>query len=118
MLPYEYGYTADNGCGSKTEKTEEVGMATEQETATAGEHGEHVEVTTTITDPDGGSTTAEKTIPGGPTPVPTVKQELGVAEADSLFIAKDGKKKLLPDHEEHNVKAGDHYEVVGKGGVS
>lgn len=90
-------------------------MATEQQTV---KHGELVEVTITITDPDGGSTTAEKAIPNGHTPVPTLKQELGVAVADSLFIVKDGKKKLLPDHEEHNVKAGDHYEVVGKGGVS
>jgi hypothetical protein len=81
-------------------------------------HDELVEVTLTITDPDGNTTTTETEIREGPTAVPTLKQELGVDDADSLFIVKDGKKKLMPDHEEHNVKAGDHYEVVGKGGVS
>jgi hypothetical protein len=86
--------------------------------AAAEKHDRPVEVTITITDADGNTTTEEKTIPDGPTSVPTLKQELGVADADSLFIVKDGKKKLLPDHEKHNVKAGDHYEVVSKGGVS
>ncbi len=87
--------------------------------AAAEKHHQPVAVTLTITDPDGNTTTEEKTIPDGPTPVPTLKQELGVPETESLFLVRDGKRdKLLVDHEEHNVMAGDHYEVVGKGGVS
>jgi hypothetical protein len=82
-------------------------------------HDEPVEVTLTVTDDDGNTTTTEKEIPEGPTPVPTLKQELGVPDADSLFLLKDGKKpKPLVDHESHNVKAGDHFDAVGKGGAS
>lgn len=78
-----------------------------------------VEVTLTVTDESGNTTTTGKEIPEGETPVPTLKQELGVAETDSLFLLKkDGKRKLLADHEHHNVKEGDSFEVVGKGGVS
>ena len=77
-----------------------------------------VEVTITITDADANTKTEQKTIPEGPTPVPTLKQELGVDAADSLFIVKNKKRKLLADHEKHNVKARDHYEVISKGGVS
>jgi hypothetical protein len=85
--------------------------------ATAEKH-KLVTVTVTITDADGNTTTEEKSIPGGPTEVPTLKQELGVAAEDSLWFVKHGKKKLLVDHESHNVKADDHFEVVSKGGVS
>jgi hypothetical protein len=81
-------------------------------------HHEVVEVTLTITDTDGNTTTQTKAIPDGPTPVPRLKQELGVSETDSLFLVKNGKPKMLADHETHNVKEGDQYEVVSKGGVS
>ena len=82
-------------------------------------HDQLVEVTLTITDDSGNTTTTEKEIPEGETPVPTLKQELGVAETDSLFLLKkNGKRELLADHKHHNVKAGDRFEVVGKGGVS
>lgn len=91
--------------------------------AVAEQHGGHqhepVDVTLTITDADGNSTTTEKEIPDGPTPVRELKEELGVPETESLFLIREGKRpKLLADHEEHNVKAGDHYDVVSKGGAS
>lgn len=80
---------------------------------------ELVDVILTITDEDGNSTTTHKEIPEGPTRVPELKEELGVPETESLFLIRDGKRpKLLADHEEHNVKEGDHYEVVSKGGAS
>lgn len=91
--------------------------------AVAEQHGGHqhdlVGVTLTITDEDGNPTTIEKEIHEGPTPVPELKAELGVPETESLFLIRDGKRpKLLADHEDHNVKAGDHYDVVSKGGAS
>lgn len=79
---------------------------------------EQVTVTITIDDPEGGPTIEERSIPSGPTPVPTLKEELGVPAEESLFLVRHGKRKLLADHEHHNVKAGDHFEYVGKGGVS
>ena len=85
--------------------------------ATAEKHT-LVTITITITDADGNTTTKENSIPGGPTEVPTLKRELGVAEVDSLWFVKDGKKKLLADHEKHSVKENDHFEVISKGGVS
>ena len=91
--------------------------------AVAEQHGgpqhELVAVTLTITDEAGNSTITEKEILEGPTPVPQLKQELGVPETESLFLIREGKRpKLLADHEKHNVKQGDHYEVVSKGGAS
>jgi hypothetical protein len=79
---------------------------------------ELVTVTVTIDDPDDGSVTEDRSIESGPTPVPILKEELGVPAEESLFLDRDGKRKLLADHERHNVKAGDHFEYVGKGGVS
>jgi hypothetical protein len=79
---------------------------------------EAVTVTVTIDDPEGGSTNEDISIPSGSTPVTTLKQELGVPAEESLFLVREGKRQLLADHEHHNVKAGDHYEYVGKGGVS
>ena len=85
--------------------------------ATAEKH-QLVTVTVTITDADGNTTTKELSIPGRPTDVPALKHELGIADEDSLWFVKAGKKKLLADHEKHNVKEHDHFEVVSKGGVS
>lgn len=94
-------------------------MATAEDHQEHEKHGEPVEVKLTITDDQGNSTTSEKEIPSGPTEVTALKQELGVPETESLFLVREGKKpKLLADHEKHNVKEGDHFEVVGKGGAS
>lgn len=82
-------------------------------------HPELVEVTLTITDEQGDTTTQTKEIPVGPTPVTTLKQELGVPDTETLFLLREGHKpKVLADHETHDVKAGDHYEVISKGGAS
>ncbi len=76
-------------------------------------------VTLTLTDENGNSQTESKTIPGGPTKVTDLKAELGVPAESALWvIQKSGKKKQLGDHETHNVKEGDHYEAIVKGGVS
>jgi hypothetical protein len=85
---------------------------------TTEKHHELVEVTITITDAQGNTSTHTKEIPEGSTDVITLKQQLGVAAADSLFVVKDGKRKLLADHTKHNVKEDEHFEVIGKGGVS
>lgn len=79
-----------------------------------------VEVTEGITDEDtGDSQTKTLEIEGGPTPVSELKAELGIQGAKALWVVeKNGKKKALSDHETHNVKAGDHFEAIVKGGVS
>ena len=78
-----------------------------------------VEVTITITDTEGNTTTETKSIPAGPTKVVDLKAELGVPEEDTLWvITKEGKKHQLGDHEDHDVKNGDRYEALPRGGVS
>jgi hypothetical protein len=78
-----------------------------------------VTVTMGVTDPETGeSQTVEATIAGGPTPVPDLKAALQIAPDSSVWVVKNGKKKPLADHEQHNVKTGDHFEAISKGGVS
>src|SRR4051794_6100229 len=78
-----------------------------------------VVVTLGVTTEDGQTHTEERSIKAGATPVPVLKQELGVPEDSSLWvIQKRGKKKPLADHQTHNVKEGDHFEALVKGGVS
>ncbi|MGH2738910.1 MAG: hypothetical protein ACRDH6_00250 [Actinomycetota bacterium] len=78
-----------------------------------------VTVTLTLTDAEGNTQTDEKAIPGGPTKVSHLKSELGVPTESALWvIQKSGKKKQLADHETHNVKEGDRYEALVRGGVS
>jgi hypothetical protein len=79
-----------------------------------------VTVTEGVTDEESGATEVRTLeIPEGPTPVPELKTELGIEGAKVLWvIAKNGKKKALSDHETHNVKEGDHYEAIVKGGIS
>jgi hypothetical protein len=82
-------------------------------------HEGDVAVTLTITDSNGDSQTQEETIPSGPTKVPDLKTELGVPAASSLWLVRpDGKPTQLVDHATHNVKAGDKFETIVKGGVS
>jgi hypothetical protein len=79
-----------------------------------------VTVTLGVTNEDDGTTQMiELHIPGGPTRVPDLKRELETPDADALWVVgKNGKKKALADHDTHNVKDGDHYEALVKGGVS
>ena len=89
------------------------------EAATARTKPALVTVALTITDENGNSQTEEKNIPGGSTKVTDLKAELGVPAESALWvIAKSGKKKQLGDHEAHNVKEGDRYEALVRGGVS
>jgi streptogramin lyase len=88
-------------------------------TTAAAKKKELVTVTIGVTDPNtGDSQTVEATIPGGPTPVPELKATLQIAPDSSLWVIKNGRKKVLADHEKHNVKAGDHFEAISKGGIS
>lgn len=82
-------------------------------------HSAEVHVTLTVTDENGATQVEEKTIDGGPTPVPDLKSELGVPVESALWVVqRNGKKKQLGDHEKHNVKEGDRYEALVRGGVS
>jgi hypothetical protein len=78
-----------------------------------------VTVTLTLSDENGNTQTENKTIPGGPTKVDTLKAELGVPAETALWVINPaGKKHQLGDHETHNVKEGDRYEALVRGGVS
>lgn len=82
-------------------------------------HKTDVHVSLTVTDENGATQVEDKTIDGGPTPVPELKSELGVPAESALWVVqKNGKKKQLADHQTHNVKEGDRYEALVRGGVS
>lgn len=65
-----------------------------------------------------GKDTAAKTITAGPTPVATVKIELGVPETDVLYLRHGNDRRVLGDEETIDVKDGMHFEAVEGGGVS
>jgi hypothetical protein len=77
-----------------------------------------VTVTLGVTGEDGETTTVDRTIGSGTTPVPLLKEELEVPADSSLWVVEKGKKKPLADHQHHDVKEGDHFEALVKGGVS
>jgi hypothetical protein len=78
-----------------------------------------VTVTLVLTDPDGNTQTEDKNIADGPTKTTELKTELGVPEETALWVIdKAGKKKQLGDHESHDVKAGDRFEALVRGGIS
>jgi hypothetical protein len=80
---------------------------------------QRVTVTLGITDEQGNTQTADRVIDAGPTRVTVLKAELGVPEDSSLWvIGRDGRKRVLADHETYDVHAGDHFEALVKGGVS
>ena len=82
-------------------------------------HRHLVEVFLELTDEDGNTESKTLEIPRGETKVTTLKEELGIAEEDQLWvIKKDGKRKPLGDHEAHDVKKDDRYQALVKGGVS
>jgi hypothetical protein len=89
------------------------------ETQDQAHHHKLVEVFLELTDEDGNAESKTLEIPRGETPVPTLKQELGLIETDPLWvIKKDGERKPLGDHEKHDVKEGDRYQAIVKGGIS
>jgi hypothetical protein len=82
-------------------------------------HHHLVEVSLETTNEDGETQTTTLMIEAGPTKVTVLKSELGIPEESSLWvIQKNGKKKPLGDHETHDVKAGDRYQALVRGGVS
>lgn len=89
------------------------------EATTTHTHHALVTVALTITDENGNTKTENKSIPRGHTKVVELKAELGVPPESALWvIAKSGRKKQLGDHETHDVKEGDRYEALVRGGVS
>ena len=89
------------------------------EAAAKSAHDAEVHVSLTITDENGATQVVEEDVDGGPTPVTTLKSELGVPVEGALWVVdRNGKKKQLADHEKHNVKDGDRYEALVRGGVS
>ena len=60
----------------------------------------------------------EHTVPAGRTVVSKLKEELGVDPASSLFLKKNGKRRLLADHAVIVVKTGMEFEAIPVGGVS
>ena len=82
-------------------------------------HPELVTVTLTVTDENGNTQAETLSIPEGPTKVTELKAELGVpAESALWLISKTGHRRQLGDHENHDLKEGDHYEAIVRGGVS
>ena len=78
-----------------------------------------VEVYLELSDQEGNEETRTFELPRGKTEVIVLKQELGLEEKSPLWvIKKDGKRKPLGNHEEHEVKEGDRYRAIVKGGVS
>ena len=65
-----------------------------------------------------GKDTVVKTIAAGPTPVPTLKTELGVPATDVLYLRHGSDKRVLGDGETLDVQNGMHFEAVEGGGVS
>jgi hypothetical protein len=65
-----------------------------------------------------GKDTVQKTIPAGPTPVPTLKSELGVDATDVLYLRHGNDKRVLGDDDTLDVQDGMHFEAVEGGGVS
>lgn len=89
------------------------------ENAVHGPKAGVVVVVLVVDDPDGETQTIESTIPSGPTKVPDLKAALNVpAEASLWLVQPNGKPKQLVDHATHNVKAGDKFETIVRGGVS
>ena len=78
-----------------------------------------VAVTLTSVGEDGSSINEEKEIPKGETEVLVIKAELGIAPELALWlIGKKERKHQLADHQSHDVKKGDHFQVIVPGGVS
>jgi hypothetical protein len=65
-----------------------------------------------------GKDTVEKTVSAGPTSIPELKNELGVAATDVLYLRHGNDKRVLGDGETLDVKNGMHFEAVEGGGVS
>ncbi len=84
-----------------------------------GDHRHLVQVELVTTDEQGDTQTATLEIDSGPTKVTALKSELGIPEDSALWVIHaDGKRKPLGDHETYNVKAGDRFEAIVRGGVS
>src|SRR4051812_23163539 len=83
------------------------------------DHSETVTITLVVDDTEGGTQTLEITRASGPTKVPDLRAALAVPAESSLWLVRpNDKPKQLVDHATHNVKAGDRFETIVKGGVS
>jgi hypothetical protein len=116
---FMYWYTDRCATVFRRPASEVKGKEREMGTAAKIPHNAEVEVSLTVTDENGVTQVENKTIDGGPTPVSELKTELGVPVESALWVVqRSGKKKQLADHETHNVKDGDRFEALVRGGVS
>jgi hypothetical protein len=84
------------------------------------DHTRQVTVFVNLLDEESGdSREVDKQVESGETKVTRIKEELGVAEASALWVQKsDGRSDPLADHVSYDVREGDHFEVIFRGGVS
>ena len=88
------------------------------QTFAAAKH-DQVTVVLMLSDEQGNSQEQSFTLDSGPIKVSGLKALLGVPAESSLWvIQKNGKRKQLADHQNHNVKEGDRFEALVKGGIS
>lgn len=61
----------------------------------------------------------DQQIESGASKVEVIKEELGVPAASALWVlGGDGRSHQLADHRDHDVREGDHFEVIVRGGIS
>lgn len=84
------------------------------------DHRHEVTVFVTLIDDETGESHEEdKQVESGETGVVRIKEELGVPEASGLWVQKgDGRSHQLADHVTHDVREGEHFDVIVRGGVS
>jgi hypothetical protein len=74
---------------------------------------------TVLNDETGESHEEDNQVESGETKVVRIKAELGVLEASALWVQKgDGRSHQLADHVTYDVREGDHFDVIVRGGVS
>jgi hypothetical protein len=85
-------------------------------------HDDRREVTVFVTmvdDATGESHEEDKQVESGETKVERIKDEVGVPAASGLWVLRgDGRSHQLADHVDYDVREGDHFEVIVRGGVS
>jgi hypothetical protein len=85
-------------------------------------HEDRHEVTvfvTVVDDATNESHEQDRQIESGATKVELIKEELGVPAASALWVlGGDGRSHQLADHSDYDVREGDRFDVIVRGGVS
>ena len=84
------------------------------------DHRHEVTVFVTVIDDDTGESHEEdKQVESGETKVVRIKEELAVPEASALWVqGADDRSHQLADHVSYDVREGDRFDVIVRGGVS